>query len=199
MNYTRIWERCKEIAGGPDFATAWAISLNTQGLKNFDGRVVKIGSTVSKYSELLARIAAYNLKNGLSSTSPGAGARVTLGKEAVSVARWAKAGAPETIAYLKGTPAAVSLDKTIYGELPAHFAFLNSPYGMPDEILLSLFPALMEIYSKFDATIATAYANGWAKGEVAGAGKRRSWVEEFMSYCLFRGIQISLPKEQESL
>jgi hypothetical protein len=186
---------------GQKMALAIGIALNLESLKKWDGRVFRIGDQEMTYKEFLDILdgqGSQAMIDGRSDPSK----RIAIDKDTLTPSRFAKAFARESIIYLTMKPDAnkfvapvAATDSNVVDILPQEYVFLNSPYGMKDDMLKKNYEGLMKFYNAFDKIVQTAVQQKWVRDEngkvvIPTDGKKRTWAEDFVNYVKFRGVVV---------
>lgn len=161
-------------------AAAWGISLNNESLRNIDGRFVQYAENKMTYLELLSLLGTQD------SLALKGSDRIAVGKEFISVARIARAFAPENINFLKRVPKRGNFTNLGDGSLPDEYKFPFAPYGLSDSELAKNKNAFESFFKSLDDRVSIAYSQGWVKD--LQKNQKRSWVQDFASYCEFRKV-----------
>jgi hypothetical protein len=185
INYNTILQNAITLLG-QDLAIMWGIASNLEGLKPKISKFVIVRG-VKYYSEDVLNIINGQRGHVDYSTADGSAHAREMDKELVTISRLARATAFHTIEYLKKKSSYKLETNLEIDGLNREYQFLNSIYGMSDDVLYRNQKALNLMYTKWDAQIAEATdsRNGW---NIPKSGERRVYVDQFLDFLSFRKI-----------
>jgi len=188
VNLAEIKTKAMEIFG-PKIAIAWSVKFALGGLKLKPGQYIKISGVTHTDADFTKMISDEAKNPGYASAKKASGGIAKVSdKKVVSAKRMVRAFACDISKLIQAKKVSLPEDQEARAKacnLPVHYAFIDSWYGMDDGTLDSNKTHIAKFCVMFDELIATAHANGWMEGAA-----KHSHLQEFVNYCAWRGLSV---------
>jgi hypothetical protein len=162
----------KEIAEG--ICLAWGIALNNEGLKGLNGRTVEFEGQEHTYVSLLDVLKSQEEYDELDYSQ-----RKQHSKTSVTIARIARAYAPENREVIMIEPECCTIPESVRGRLPKELAFPNGMYACTVDELKKYKDEFTVFYQNWQLLIQNAVGKNWIK---KNGNEIRDWVSAFETY-----------------